>query len=407
MKRCFLFLMAAFAPAVWAAPPDAIEGLWDATVTVGNNPIPFRIGFSGSGSSVKGWFFNGDDKEISTSGDFADGSLTLRFDSYASVLRATVKDGVLDGQYTQRGKTLAIHAVPASAHPRAEETGPDIRGVWYLENVSSTKKDEKAWSLVVRQQGTDVSAAILRVDGDTGTLTGHFRDGRFVLSHFSGARPSQISIMPQSDGTLAVELSGQHHEGAVTAYRPDVAKAKGLPKPTDANRHTGVKDRSKPFAFSFPDLNGKIVSNTDERFSGKVVLINITGSWCPNCHDEAPFLAELYRKYHDRGLEIVAMSFEEAEQLQDPTRLRAFIKEYGIEYPVLLGGETSSAKEKLTSALDWDSWPTTFFVGRDGLVKAVHAGFAGPASGELYLRDKTEFVGKVEELLAANRISSR
>jgi hypothetical protein len=83
------------------------------------------------------------------------------------------------------------------------------------------------------------------------------------------------------------------------------------------------------------------------------------------------------------------------------------IKEYGIEYPVLLGGETSSAKEKLTSALDWDSWPTTFFVGRDGLVKAVHAGFAGPASGELYVRDKTEFVDKMEELLAANRISSK
>jgi hypothetical protein len=99
--------------------------------------------------------------------------------------------------------------------------------------------------------------------------------------------------------------------------------------------------------------------------------------------------------------------FEEAEQLQNPTRLRAFIKEYGIEYPVLLGGETSSAKEKLTSALDWDSWPTTFFVGRDGLVKTAHAGFAGPASGELYLRDRVEFAAKVEELLSADRASSK
>jgi thiol-disulfide isomerase/thioredoxin len=106
-----------------------------------------------------------------------------------------------------------------------------------------------------------------------------------------------------------VELRGQHHEGALTAYRPEVAKAKGLPEPTDANRHTGVKDPSKPFEFRFPDLNGNVVSNTDARFRGKVVLINITGSWCPNCHDEAPFFAELYRKYHDRGLEIAALSF--------------------------------------------------------------------------------------------------
>jgi thiol-disulfide isomerase/thioredoxin len=394
-------------PAAWAAENSAnIAGLWDATVTVGNTPIPFRIEFSGSGTGVKGWFFNGEDKEISSGGKFENGTLTLNFDSYASVLKATVKDGVLEGEYVQRGKPLAIHATRAPEHPVAGAKGPDIHGIWYLENVASTKKGEKAWSLVVQQNGAEVSAAILRVDGDTGMLTGGYKDGKFALSHFSGARPSQLFITPQSDGTLAVELGGQHHEGSMIAYRPEEARAKGLAEPTDADHHTGVKDPSQPFAFSFPDLNGNIVSNTDARFKNKVVLINITGSWCPNCHDEAPFLAEVYRKYHDRGLEIVALSFEEAEQLQDPTRLRAFIKEYGIGYTVLLGGETSSAKEKLTSALDWDAWPTTFFVGRDGLVKGIHAGFPGPGSGELYRKEKEEFVATVERLLA-DRISSR
>ena len=80
------------------------------------------------------------------------------------------------------------------------------------------------------------------------------------------------------------------------------------------------------------------------RFRGKVLLINITGSWCPNCHDEAPFLASLYDKYHAQGLEVVALSFEEADQLKNVTRLRAFIKEYGIKYTVLLGGELSRPK---------------------------------------------------------------
>jgi thiol-disulfide isomerase/thioredoxin len=394
------------AHAAYAATTENIAGLWDATVEVGATSIPFRIGFSGSGSNVKGWFFNGEDKEISNSGNFENGSLILSFDSYASVLKATVKDGVLTGEYTQRGRPLAIHAVPVASHPPTE-AGPDIHGVWVLENVSSTKKDEKAWRLIVQEKGADVSAAILRVDGDTGSLTGFYKDGKFVLSHFSGARPSQLLITPQNDGTLAVELSGQHHEGAMTAYRPEEARAKGLPEPTDADQHTGVKDPSQPFVFSFPDLNGKIVSNTDARFRNKVVLINITGSWCPNCHDEAPFLAELYRKYHKQGLEIVALSFEEAEQLKDPTRLRAFIKEYGIGYTVLLGGETGTAKEKLSSALDWDSWPTTFFVGRDGLVKGVHAGFPGPGSAELYRQEKEEFVAKVERLLAENKISAK
>jgi len=399
-----LFLLASAAMASTGA--ESISGLWNATVTVGTTPIPFRIEFAGSGSDVKGWFFNGDDKEISSGGKFENGRFTLNFDSYASVLELTLKDGELEGEYVQRGKPLAIHATRAPEHPVTGDQGPDVHGIWYLENVASTKKGEKAWRLVIQQKGADVSAAILRVDGDTGMLTGGYKDGKFALSHFSGARPSQLFITPLADGTLSVELGGQHHEGSMIAYRPEVARAKGLAEPTDADHHTGVKDPSQPFAFSFPDLNGNVVSNTDARFKHKVVLINISGSWCPNCHDEAPFLAEVYRKYHDRGLEIVALSFEEADQLQDPTRLRAFIKEYGIGYTVLLGGETSTAKDKLTSALDWDAWPTTFFVGRDGLVKSVHAGFPGPGSGELYRKEKEEFVATVERLLA-DRMSSR
>lgn len=406
MNCCWLAVLLAI-PTLAAASGQDVVGVWDATVTVGDNAIPFRIGLSGSGSAVKGWFYNGAAKEVSNSGNLENGTLVLKFDSYASVLKATVKDGVLYGEYVQRGKSLPIHAVRASLHPAAVQTGPDIHGIWVLENVSSTKKDEKAWRLIVRQKGPEVSAAILRVDGDTGTLTGNYKDGKFVLSHFSGARPSEIVITPQSDGTLSVELMGQHHEGSMTAYRPELARAKRMPEPTDPSRHTGVKDPSRPLAFSFPDLDGRIVSNTDARFRGKVVLVNITGSWCPNCHDEAPFLAEVYNKYHDRGLEIVALSFEEPDQLQNPTRLRAFIQEYGIKYTVLLGGETSSARDELTNALDWDSWPTTFFVGRDGLVKGVHAGFPSPGSGPLYTEAKKEFIANVNRLLASDEISSR
>jgi len=138
-----------------------------------------------------------------------------------------------------------------------------------------------------------------------------------------------------------------------------------------------------------------------------VVLVNITGSWCPNCHDEAPFLAELYRKYRSQGLEIVALSFEEAEQLADPARLRAFIAKYGIEYPVLLGGEPGEFKEKLPQAVNLNSWPTSFFIGRDGLVRGAHAGFAGPASGAVHDQTRKEFAVTIERLLAENLSTSR
>ena len=223
--------------------------------------------------------------------------------------------------------------------------------------------------------------------------TGTYRDGKFVLSHFDGARPLLLEVTPQADGTIELVENGRQK---YTAVRAAEARAKNVPAPTDPATHTSVKDASAPLHFSFRDLNGNLVSDTDERFRNKVVIVAIGGSWCPNCHDEAPFLEALYRKYHDRGLEIVGVFFEDADQLKDPTRVRAFIKQYGIEYPMLLAGETSELHDKFPQAVNLDCWPTTFFLGRDGRVRAVHAGYAAPASG-VYHDDLEK---DVNELLA-------
>jgi thiol-disulfide isomerase/thioredoxin len=410
MRKLFIATLFLAAPLFLSmtARAQSIAGMWDATINFNDTEIPFKMGISGEGANVKGWFFNGDDKEISNSGKLENGALELDFDSYLAKLNATVKNGVIEGEYGPILKKMyKVRATRATGKPAITGgSAPSISGQWDLEGVASSK-GEKTWRMVLRQSGSEISGAVLRVDGDTGTLTGSFKDGKFVLSHFSGSRPALLILKPASDGTLDVSLSGLHGFSEMKAVRPAEARAKGLPEPTDADLHTTVKDPKAPFAFSFPDLNGNVVSNTDPRFRGKVVLINITGSWCPNCHDEAPFLAALYNKYHDQGLEVVALSFEEADQLTNPTRLKAFIKEYGIKYTVLLGGETDSAKAKLTQAVNWDAWPTTFFVGRDGLVRGAHAGFPSPGSGELYKQEKDEFVAKVEKLLAENQTSRR
>ena len=396
--------LVAWAP---AARAGSIAGLWNATVSVNGTEIPFKIEFSGDGAGVKGWFFNGEAREISTSGSFENGTLVLRFDGYLSVLKATVTNGVLVGEYSpRRGDALPIHAVRWVPQASSKVKAPDISGLWYLEGVSSRKHGEKAFQFFVQQHGAEVTTAILRVDGDGGTLTGSYQDGKFVLSHFSGARPSLVVITPEADGTLSVDQKSQGGT-ILTAVRPEQARAKGLDVPVDSDLHTAVKDPTKPLAFAFPDLDGKLVSNTDERFRGKVLLINITGSWCPNCHDEDEFLPQLYNKYRAQGLEIVALDFEEPEQLADPVRLKALVKQNGTKYTVLLAGETGSAKEKLAQAEGWDAWPTTFFVGRDGLVKRVHAGFPSPGSGELFNQTKEEFIAEIERLLAANQTSSR
>src|ERR1019366_2355963 len=110
----------------------------------------------------------------------------------------------------------------------------------------------------------------LRVDGDTGYLSGGYRNGKFVLSHFSGARPSLFEVTPRRDGTLDILQNG---DVAMTAVRPAEARAKGLPEPADPSRYTSVKDPSEPLHFRFPDLSGRMVSDADERFRDKVIVV--------------------------------------------------------------------------------------------------------------------------------------
>jgi thiol-disulfide isomerase/thioredoxin len=383
---------------------DSLSGLWQGTVTVSGQQVPFKFEIQGDGAGIKGSFFNGEERFTSTSGQFAGDALTLNWEYFASKLEAKFANGALDGTYSRaRSSPVPFHAQRFVAPVVAKGKVPSIDGLWVLENVKSSK-GESAWNLIVKQKGAEVTAAILRVDGDTGTLNGFYQDGKFVLSHFSGVRPSSLELSVSDDGTLKALANGKE---SMTGFRPAEARAKGLPEPTDPTQHTSMKDSAGPFHFSFPDLAGNTVTDKDPRFRGKVVLVNITGSWCPNCHDEAPFLSETYKKYRAQGLEIVALSFEEADQLKDPTRLRAFMKKYGIEYTVLLGGTTDEAKEKLAQTQNWDAWPTTFFVGRDGRVRGAHAGFPSKASGELYAKAKAEFTEKVEHLLAENALSSR
>src|SRR5580698_2734155 len=397
-RNLFAALLLAAAPLTFAQSSTDIAGRWDATIQINGVETPFPLEITGSGANITGSFFNGDDKYTSTKGSYQNGKLVLNWDYYAATLEATMKDGVLDGQYagTRRMKgPFAIHAKRTVPEGPSTASAPNIDGLWEIPNKSG--KGELAWRFIVQQSGKKAAATILRVDGDTGTISGTFQNGKFVLSHFDGARAHLMQITPASDGTLDIL---QDANTKYTAYRPAAARAKGLPEPDDPNLHTTVKNPNEPFRFSFPDLKGRLVSNTDARFQGKVRVIEITGSWCPNCHDEAPFLSEMYRKYNPQGLEIVSLSFEEADQLKDPVRLRAFAQKYGLEFSVLVCGDPDEANAKLTQLVNWNTWPATIFIDKKDRVRGVHSGFPSAGSGDLYRQAKEEFNVQLGRLLA-------
>ena len=250
-----LFSLASLA----TAQTPSLDGLWDATVKIQNPKdgsvlvVPFRFELSGDPANIKGSFFNGDERVTSTGGRFSDGVLLLNFDHYASRLEAKLDNGVLAGKYGNPARALYdFSAQPHVTAAAGSGKAPNIDGQWEIEVESP--KGEHAWRLIVKQSGTDVSAAILRVDGDTGTLTGAYADGKFLLSHFSGARPGILEIVPQPDGSLQLtQKSSNGPARTLTAWRPADARAKGLPAPTDPSQHTRVKGPSQPFQFSFPD----------------------------------------------------------------------------------------------------------------------------------------------------------
>ena len=167
-----------------------------------------------------------------------------------------------------------------------------------------------------------------------------------------------------------------------------------------------VKDGA---AYGVLDGNGKtykskvVVSNADARFLGKVVLVSITGSWCPNCHDEAAFLAQLYRDLRGEGLEVVSLQFEHfGDFAQAAAATRRFRDKFDIEYTTLIAGtsdrdEAAKALPQLTGVF---AYPTTIWIDRTGTVRKIHAGFSGPATGEHYTTLKREFTEFTQQLLA-------
>jgi thiol-disulfide isomerase/thioredoxin len=403
---------------------DTIDGRWDAQLIRNGNPIPFRLDISGSGKALKGTLYDGfRPYEYTTGASYQDGKLVLNIEHYLTTINASLQDGKLVGEvHSQNRGSTADYGFVATKHD--EKAGaaaravpaPAIAGDWEISLTTPSSKGEKAFRFIVEQRGAEVAASILRVDGDTGAYSGVYKDGKWVLSHYDGSRPGVIEITPAADGTLEV-LQRVDRPGAATensygsapdgryapkliAYRPAVARAKGLPEPANHLAHTTARDPNEKFAFNFPDVEGKQRSQDDPYFKGNVIVAIVTGTWCPNCHDEAQYLVELDKKYRAQGLRIVALNFEEVEQQESLQRAKAFIKQYGVKYPYLQAGAPEEMWEKVPQLVNLNTWPATVFVGRDGTVRAVHAGFASLSTGDFRARQDKEFTSRIEALLA-------
>ncbi len=331
--------------------------------------------------------------------------ITLPF--FESQIRAKLsKDGWLNGVWLKRLKDsyqsldfFAVYGV-SFRFPGGGLKVADVTGRWAVQlGDPAIKKPAQLVGEFV-QKGDLVTGTFLDPTGDYRYLEGVVgaRDS-LKLSCFDGGHAYYFSAKIEKDGTLAGQFfSGATFKEPWTAVRDANAKLPDEFSLTKWRKDAGTMD------FSFPDLDGKTVSFSDERFTNKVVLVQLMGSWCPNCMDETHFLSEFYDRYHSKGVEIVGLAYERSSDFtRSQKSLRAFQQRFGVKYPLLITGVTVDDPQKAEKTLPpleaIVGFPTTIFVDKQGRIAKIHTGFNGPGTGGHYEEQKKEFYDIVDGLL--------
>jgi thiol-disulfide isomerase/thioredoxin len=379
-------------------------GTYRASLQVPGGELPFGLELTQSGNETVAWLVNGVErikvKEVTIKGD----AITLRMPGFENQIVARRDDQVLRGSLhmvkakhkDQQIPFTAVRSPTAKFFDDGTPAGIQVGGRW-----AATFTDDKDASYIAVgefvQQGRDVTGTFLTPTGDYRYLNGQVREGKLYLATFNGGHVFLFHASLGTDGLLNGEFwSGLASHERFVAHRDDKASL------GDTTAITAMR-KAEPLAFSFPDLGGIPVSLRDERFRGKVVVVTLAGSWCPNCHDEAVFLQPYYLHHQAEGLEIVGLMFEQFDTTAEARdAVQRFRDRYTITYPLLLAGITDreDAATRLPQLNGVYAYPTTIFVDRKGLVRHIHTGFSGPATGEHFTALTQDFDSRVRALLA-------
>ena len=388
--------------AAFAAQPQAPHGLWDGTIQSRVGEVNFGIDIDQQGSALRAVLINATDRQPFSSATWDGQTLTLSLDYYdGKVTVHYVSPQRMEGEYSRLTSKGVVH-IPVTLTPHHQVpgtkrwTGPSLAGDWILreegaegaeKNVLTTFTQEA----VANDEGKVLATGIMEpVSGDTGLLHGSVSNGSNGQAHFHLSRFDGIHVLAL-DGDFAPGGSLKGQIGGVKALSAFTAEPAKDASDADPNALAGgltkVKDPQEPFRFSGIDQSGKTVDQNSPQFKGKPVIVDIFGTWCPNCHDEAPLLEQLYRKYQAQGLVIVGLAYEYIDDT--PRNLRQisiYRDKYGITFPLILAGTTDQGQiaKTLPQLVNFGAYPTTIFLDRDGRVHAIHAGFAGPSTGDKF-----------------------
>jgi len=405
-----LGILLALAFPAFAAPAPA-EGVWRGEFNVNGEPLPFNFELRDLGGEKPVLtLINGTRRDHFALEQRGDGSLRAVMNTYDAALEARVVEGSdgrrLEGHYRDLvpRRNGANDLAFVAEHGRTwrfvdpdKDVGADadLDGKWAIVNRDRSVAANQV--ALLQQEGTRLTGVFMTVVGDTRELEGTVQGDRFYLSHFSG--PSPVLIR----GTIEEgEIQGAINFGIYNIAKFEGHRSAEVELP-DPYRLTFLEDGQRRIDFSFPDLQGRPLSLSDDKYRGKVVIVEIIGTWCPNCTDQTQFLAPWFRENQGRGVEAIAVAFEQEDSFEyfqrQLTRFRDF---FDIRYDIAYGGvaDKKLATQRFKGLNYMAAFPTTIVIDRRGDVREIYTGYTGEVTGDYFQQYKARFNALLDELLA-------
>ncbi len=368
--------------------------------------LPFNFEVAYEGDQMIAHLINGEERikieDIHFGRDKSTAKDTIQFGftSYDTRIDGFYEENFIEGYWKvpYRGKySIPFKAKYGQSHrfniPENESEVYDFDGEWEVVFEFDKPDDSYPAIAVIEQDGRNLTGTFKTETGDYRFLQGNAYDNKMKLSVFDGAHAFLFSGTVQNDTIYGEFRSGNHYKSNWIAHRKKADK-QVLRDPNDMTQSTATT----PIAFGFPNTDGKTISLNDASYKGKVKLINIMGTWCPNCKDEIIFLQEVKEKFPD--LEIISIAFE---RYKDPSVCLEKISQYKekmkVDWEMLYGGYASKSETtKILGFVDKIySYPTLLTVDENDQIIDIHTGFYGPATSE-YQSFRTSFIDKLSNL---------
>jgi peroxiredoxin len=383
-------------------------GVWRGVLkTSSGAELPFNFDVNNSGGHTRLAIINGAERfkvtDVRTKGD----SVLIHMPLFNSEFKLKFAGKGLKGQWIKhlgdKDAIMDFTAEPNTNWRFLKEPGVlavNVSGRWSATFGEGTPDKEKLVG-EFKQNGSKVTGTFLSISGDyrylEGVVTGH----NLYLSCFDGGHAFLFTGKVDNDKTIS---DGNYYSGYSGLDKWSAVKDPNAKLP-DAYSLTALKPGYKKIAFTFKDINGKTVSLTDTRFKNKVVIVQILGSWCPNCMDETHFfVSSYYPKYHKKGVEVIGLAYERTTDFAKSQKtLQQLKNHFSIPYPLLITGYTPSAgdpQKSLPMLADFKGFPTTIIIDKKGDVRKIHTGFSGPGTGVYYTQYIDEFEKLTDDLLS-------